>query len=60
MDLKSYARWDEYTRARDEMFEKTHTPWAPEEELAAFFHAGPPVEQAMVESGVNSLKSGLE
>ena len=29
MDLKSYARWDEYTRARDEMFEKTHTPWAP-------------------------------
>jgi polyphosphate kinase len=29
MDLKSYARWDEYSRARDEMFEKTHTPWAP-------------------------------
>jgi polyphosphate kinase 2 len=29
MDLKSYARWDEYTRARDKMFEKTHTPWAP-------------------------------
>jgi polyphosphate kinase 2 len=29
MDLKSYARWDEYTRARDEMFAKTHTPWAP-------------------------------
>jgi polyphosphate kinase len=29
MDLKSYARWDDYTRARDEMFEKTHTPWAP-------------------------------
>jgi polyphosphate kinase 2 (PPK2 family) len=29
MDLKSYARWDEYTRARDEMFDKTHTPWAP-------------------------------
>lgn len=29
MDLKSYARWDDYTRARDEMFEKTHMPWAP-------------------------------
>jgi polyphosphate kinase 2 len=29
MDLKSYARWDEYSRARDNMFEKTHTPWAP-------------------------------
>ena len=29
MDLKSYARWDDYTRARDEMFEKTHTSWAP-------------------------------
>lgn len=29
MDLKSYTRWDEYSRARDEMFEKTHTPWAP-------------------------------
>jgi polyphosphate kinase len=29
MDLKSYARWDDYTRARDEMFAKTHTPWAP-------------------------------
>jgi hypothetical protein len=29
MDLKSYARWDDYTRAHDEMFEKTHTPWAP-------------------------------
>lgn len=29
MDLKSYARWDDYTRARDEMFAATHTPWAP-------------------------------
>lgn len=29
MDLKSYDRWDEYTRARDEMFAKTDTPWAP-------------------------------
>jgi polyphosphate kinase 2 len=29
MDLKSYARWNDYTRARDDMFEKTHTPWAP-------------------------------
>ena len=29
MDLKSYERWNDYSRARDEMFEKTHTPWAP-------------------------------
>ena len=29
MDLKSYDRWDDYTRARDEMFAKTDTPWAP-------------------------------
>jgi polyphosphate kinase 2 len=29
MDLKSYDRWDDYTRARDEMFATTDTPWAP-------------------------------
>jgi polyphosphate kinase len=29
MDLLSYGRWDEYTRARDEMFEATSAPWAP-------------------------------
>jgi polyphosphate kinase 2 (PPK2 family) len=29
MDLLSYGRWDEYTRARDEMFEATSSPWAP-------------------------------
>lgn len=29
MDLKSYDRWDDYTQARDEMFAKTDTPWAP-------------------------------
>ena len=29
MDIKSYHRWDEYTRARDEMFRATDTPWAP-------------------------------
>jgi polyphosphate kinase 2 len=29
MDLKSYRRWDEYSRARDEMFRTTDTPWAP-------------------------------
>src|SRR5215831_18781477 len=28
-DLKSYARWHDYTRARDEMFLKTDTAWAP-------------------------------
>jgi polyphosphate kinase 2 len=29
MDLKSYTRWDDYTRARDAMLEATDTPWAP-------------------------------
>ena len=29
MDLKSYTRWDEYTKARDAMFTATDTPWAP-------------------------------
>jgi len=29
MDLKSYDRWDDYTKARDEMFATTDTPWAP-------------------------------
>lgn len=29
MDLKSYDKWDDYTRARDEMFLATDTPWAP-------------------------------
>jgi polyphosphate kinase 2 len=29
MDLKSYDRWDDYTRARDAMFEATDVSWAP-------------------------------
>ncbi|MFG1320955.1 polyphosphate kinase 2 [Xanthobacter autotrophicus] len=29
MDLESYARWYDYSRARDEMFEATDTQWAP-------------------------------
>jgi len=29
MDLKSYDLWDDYTRARDKMFQATDTPWAP-------------------------------
>jgi len=29
MDLKSYTRWYDYSRARDEMFAATHTGWAP-------------------------------
>jgi len=28
MDLKSYDRWDDYTKARDEMFAATDTSWA--------------------------------
>ncbi|MEG8201508.1 polyphosphate kinase 2 [Pseudomonas sp. 5FOS] len=29
MDLKSYTRWDEYTRARDDMFAASDSSWAP-------------------------------
>ena len=29
MDLKSYSRWYDYSRARDEMFAATDTFWAP-------------------------------
>ena len=29
MDLQSYSRWDDYTKARDEMFAATDAPWAP-------------------------------
>lgn len=29
MDLKSYARWFDYSRARDDMFKYTHSDWAP-------------------------------
>ncbi len=29
MDLKSYGRWYDYSRCRDEMFAASDTPWAP-------------------------------
>src|SRR6476620_9392132 len=29
MDVDSYTRWDDYTRARDDMFQTTDTAWAP-------------------------------
>jgi polyphosphate kinase len=29
MDIESYTRWDDYSRARDEMFAATDTAWAP-------------------------------
>ncbi|MFO0817758.1 MAG: polyphosphate kinase 2 [Pirellulales bacterium] len=29
MDLKSYGRWYDYSRARDDMFQATDTAWAP-------------------------------
>ena len=29
MDLKSYRRWYDYSRARDAMFAATDTAWAP-------------------------------
>ena len=52
MDLKSYSRWDDYTRARDEMFAATDTPVGAvvrgeiggQEARAAEYHQ-PPAEQ---------------
>ena len=29
MDVKSFTRWDDYTKARDEMFAATDSSWAP-------------------------------
>ncbi len=29
MDIKSYTRWDDYSKARDDMFAATDTSWAP-------------------------------
>ena len=29
MDVKSYTRWNDYTKARDDMFAATSTAWAP-------------------------------
>lgn len=29
MDTASYSHWDDYTRARDEMFAATDSSWAP-------------------------------
>jgi polyphosphate kinase 2 len=29
MDLKSYSRWHDYSKARDDMFQATDTSWAP-------------------------------
>lgn len=29
MDLKSYSKWYDYSRARDEMINRTHSDWAP-------------------------------
>ena len=29
MDLKSYSRWYDYSRARDDMIQATDSPWAP-------------------------------
>jgi polyphosphate kinase 2 (PPK2 family) len=29
LDLQSYSRWYDYSRARDEMFAETDTAWAP-------------------------------
>ena len=29
MDLKSYSRWYDYSKARDEMFQTSDSSWAP-------------------------------
>ena len=56
MDLKSYTRWYDYSRARDEMFAATDTPWAPwyvvpigrqEAGAAQHHHAHPRADRAV-------------
>ena len=51
MDLQSYSRWYDYTRARDEMFAATDTSWAPwfvvrirRQEAGATEYDHPPLE----------------
>ena len=41
MDLKSYSRWYDYSRARDEMFDATDTSWAPGTSSARTTRSGP-------------------
>ena len=58
MDIKSYSRWDDYTRARDEMFAATDTAWAPwyvarsdDKKRARLNHHQPPAQQDPVRGG---------
>ena len=52
MDLKSYSRWYDYSRARDAMLAATDTPWAPwyvantdDKAARTAQHHQPPAEQ---------------
>ena len=55
MDLKSYSRWDDYSKARDDMFAATDTAWAPwfvarsddKKARAAQHHLAPPVAHSV-------------
>ena len=58
MDLKSYGRWFDYSRARDDMFPATDTPWAPwyrrahrRQEARPAEHHHPPAEPDPLRSG---------
>jgi polyphosphate kinase len=57
MDLESYSRWDDYTRARDEMIAASDTPWAPwwvarwRQEAGAAKYCCPPPQQGSVPGG---------
>ena len=58
MDLESYSRWYDYSRARDDMFEATDSAWAPwyvvqlqRQEARAPEHHPPPAEPDSVQGG---------
>ena len=58
MDVDSYTRWDDYTRARDDMFQTTDTAWAPwfiarsddKRQAQTQYHYAPALKHSLQES----------
>ena len=67
MDLKSYSRWYDYSRARDAMFAATDTAWAPwyvarhrRQEARPAQHHQPPAEPGPVRAARASRRHAAE
>ena len=56
MDLKSYSRWYDYSRARDEMFQATDTAWAPWHRGALRRQAARPAQRHLPPPVADSLR----